>query len=183
MLSVNSQPMLICKLCEMTAKQYLRFVDNIKNNQRQFELPKSNGIIKRTLPAILKNSKRKFLPENVVGMVGESTIIRLIPNEVVEKSLPSNIRPKPRAVDKHDEFEIKKGESSKTSALIDKKNSARSILCVNCMNCFADIRTLVKHFPFCITDYPICPICEYECIDYYALGDHYLFCYALNSFK
>jgi hypothetical protein len=95
----------------MTAKQYFEFVETIKKNQEQFEKekPKKVLVAKRHMPGILRNSKRALCESNVVGKIGESTIIRIIvPNNIAKDPLKLPLQ---QQIPK-DEYGHKVGESS-----------------------------------------------------------------------
>lgn len=166
----------------MNAKQYFRFVDQIKKNQTKFPKPKPIVVNvvsnKRHMPPlILKPPKRANNNDsNIVGQIGESTLIRIVSNNnnienVVPDHPKADISLQQQIITDNNARFHKPGESSKAAAYFDKP---LKITCANCTTHFNDRNDLTKHFPFCLRDgIIICPVCGLYFDDYFDLGAHY----------
>lgn len=160
-------PILICNMCQMTAKNYLKFVEKIKKSQEQFEKPKLAVTQSKRFytPAILKGAKRKQT-DQVIGMIGNSTVIRLVgsSSDASSSSSPySYLQLEPERV----------GESSKAKKIKATEENLKIIICAKCETVFENQAELTRHFRFCLENELICPLCFMRFKENLYMVEHY----------
>lgn len=137
----DDTPFLVCKMCEMNAKNYYAFVEKIKKSQEQFEKQSRATVpLKRHLPAILRDSKRKQ-SGRIVGKIGDSTYIRYLGDIVPEDPEPQTYN---YQFVKDESFN--RGESSKS---IQNNNQSGIYSCFDCSQTFDECESLLNHFNYC----------------------------------